>query len=242
MAHLGGDGHRDLMSSTSPKSHDPSSAARPARAPLTRERIIAAALELVDEHGLHDLTMRRLGARLGVEAMSLYKHVPNKEAVVEGLRETLLDELAELRRSQHHSDSWQEAVRGVARAFREVCRRHPRALPLFAADADRAYAASWGAYEPVLNTMVADGVAPDEAIAALRIVVRHVLADGMLDVVTVTRTAPMSADEIERLCAERPMVGELVRAFHRGPVEDLFEAGLDALLEGLAARFARAGS
>jgi AcrR family transcriptional regulator len=225
--------------STTSQPGDASAATRGPRAPLTRERIIAAALDLVDEHGLQDLTMRRLGARLGVEAMSLYKHVPNKEAVVEGVRETLLDELAELRRSQHHSDSWQEALRGVARAFREVCRRHPRALPLFAADADRAYAASWGAYEPVLNTMVADGVPPDDAIAALRIVVRHVLADGMLDVVTVTRTAPMSAEEIDRLRRERPMVGELVQAFHRGPVEDLFEAGLDALLEGLAVRFSR---
>jgi TetR/AcrR family transcriptional regulator, tetracycline repressor protein len=211
---------------------------RSRRPPLTRERIIAAALELVDEQGLSDLTMRRLGARLDVEAMSLYKHVPNKEAVVEGVRELLLDELAELRRSQHHSDSWQEALRGVARAFREICRAHPRALPLFAADADRAYAASWGAYEPVLTTMVVDGVAPDDAIAALRIVVRHVLADGMLDVVTVTRTAPMSEEEIARLCRERPLVGELVRAFHRGPVEDLFETGLDALLEGLRVRFA----
>jgi TetR/AcrR family transcriptional regulator, tetracycline repressor protein len=215
---------------------------RPGRPPLTRERIIDAALDLVDEQGFDALTMRRLGARLGVEAMSLYKHVPNKEAVVEGVRELLLDQLAELRRSQHHSDSWQEALRGVARAFREVCRAHPRALPLFAADADRAYAASWGAYEPVLETMVADGVAPDDAISALRIVVRHVLADGMLDVVTVTRTAPMSAAEMDRLAAERPLVGELVRAFHRGPVEDLFEAGIDALLEGLAARFARAGA
>jgi AcrR family transcriptional regulator len=225
--------------SATPTHPDPA-ADRAARPPLSRERIITAALELVDEHGLQDLTMRRLGARLGVEAMSLYKHVPNKEAVVEGVRETLLDELAELRRSQHHSDSWQEALRGVARAFREVCRRHPRALPLFAADADRAYAASWGAYEPVLNTMVADGVAADDAIAALRIVVRHVLADGMLDVLTVTRTAPMSPAEIDRLSAERPMVGELVRAFHRGPGEDLFESGIDALISGLAVRLGRA--
>ena len=214
-------------------------AGRAGRPPLSRQRIFAAALELIDEHGIGDLTMRRLGARLGVEAMSLYKHVPSKEAVVEGVRELLLQELAELRRSEHHSESWLEALRGVARAFREVCRAHPRALPLFAADADRAYAASWGAYEPVLTTMVEAGIPPEDAISALRIVVRHVLADGMLDVVTVTRTAPMSHDEIDRLRRERPLVGELVRAFHGGPQEDLFEAGLDALLEGLRLRFAR---
>ena len=231
-----------MTTSPSPQ-QSPSEAPPPARTvgrlPLSRERIIAAALDLIDERGLQDLTMRRLGARLGVEAMSLYKHVPNKEAVIEGVREALLDTLAELRRSQHHSESWPEALRGVAIAFHEVCRRHPRAMPLFAADADRAYAASWGAYEPVLATMINAGIDADDAVAALRIVVRHVLADGMLDVVTVVRTAPMSGPEIDRLCAERPLVGELVRAFHRGPEHDLFEAGLDALLEGLRLRLER---
>lgn len=209
---------------------------RTQRRPLTRRRIVEAALEIVDERGLPELTMRRLGARLGVEAMSIYKHLPNKEAVIEGVRELLLDELADLRRSQHHSDSWPEALRGVALAFREVCRRHPRALPLFAADADRAYAASWGAYEPVLQTMVAGGVPPDEAIAWLRVVVRHVLADGMLDVTTVTRTTTMTPDEVDAFAKERPLVADLVRAFHRGPEEDLFEMGLDALLTGLRVR------
>lgn len=209
---------------------------RHGRSPLTRQRIIDAALELIDEQGLGDLTMRRLGSRLGVEAMSLYKHVPNKDAVVEGVRDLLLAQLAELRRARPPAADWVDALRGVALAFRDVCRSHPRALPLFAADADRAYAASWGAYEPVLTTMVAHGIDPDEAISALRIVVRHVLADGMLDVVTVTRTSPMGPDELGRLVRDRPMTGELVRAFHRGPVEDLFERGLEALLVGLRER------
>lgn len=207
------------------------------RRPLTRPRIFAAALELVDERGLQDLTMRRLGARLGVEAMSLYKHVPNKEAVVEGVRQLLLDELAALRAGGTPTERWEDALGGVARAFREVCRRHPRALPLFAADADRAYAASGGSYEPVLRVMVAGGWDEDDAIAAVRIVVRHVLADGMLDVVTVTRTTPMTGAEIAALSEDRPLVGDLVRAFHRGPADDLFEAGLQALLDGLRIRW-----
>lgn len=211
------------------------------RRPLTRPRIFAAALDLVDERGLPDLTMRRLGARLGVEAMSLYKHVPNKEAVVEGVRQLLLDELAALRADGPPAERWEDALGGVARAFREVCRRHPRALPLFAADADRAYAASGGSYEPVLQTMVAGGWDEDDAIAAVRIVVRHVLADGMLDVVTVTRTTPMTGDEITALAEDRPLVGDLVRAFHRGPADDLFEAGLRALLSGLRVQWKARG-
>lgn len=206
------------------------------RRPLSRRRIVEAALALVDEGGLPDLTMRRLGARLGVEAMSIYKHLPNKEAVIEGVRELLLDELAQLRAERPPDEGWEAALGGVARAFREVCRRHPRALPLFAADADRAYAASSPSYEPVLETLVAAGFDREDAITTVRVVVRHVLADGMLDVTTVTRTTPMTPEEIDAFSAERPLVGDLVRAFHRGPAEELFEVGLDALLLGLRIR------
>ena len=54
------------------------------RRPLTRVRILKAALRLVDREGLKALSMRRLGHALGVEAMSLYNHVPNKAAVLVG--------------------------------------------------------------------------------------------------------------------------------------------------------------
>ncbi|MGD9697023.1 MAG: TetR/AcrR family transcriptional regulator C-terminal domain-containing protein [Thermoleophilia bacterium] len=205
------------------------------RAPLSSERILRAALDLIDEGGLGELTMRRLGARLGVEAMSIYRHLPNKEAVIEGVRELILAELAAAQTQQPRAGGWEDALAGSARAFRRVCRRHPRALPLFAADADRAYAAFAGAYEPVLRRLVDDGFTEEQAIAALRIVVRHVLADGMLDVVTVTRTHPMTEQELARLRREWPLVSELVRAVHRGPVDELFEAGLRALIAGLSA-------
>ena len=55
------------------------------RRPLTRDSILSAALELVDTEGLDALTMRALGARLGVEAMSIYHHLPSKQAVIDGI-------------------------------------------------------------------------------------------------------------------------------------------------------------
>src|SRR4051794_40446911 len=55
------------------------------RLPLSRDRILQSALELVDEQGLEALTMRRLGQRLGFEAMSLYNYVANKEDVIDGI-------------------------------------------------------------------------------------------------------------------------------------------------------------
>ena len=56
-----------------------------ARAPLTRERIIGAAVEFADEHGIEVLSMRKLGSELGVEAMSLYNHVANKDDIYDGM-------------------------------------------------------------------------------------------------------------------------------------------------------------
>src|SRR5260221_11987060 len=63
------------------------------RAPLTRSRIAEAALAIVDRDGLDALSMRRLGAELGVEGMAIYRHFPNKAAVLAGVVDALLSEL-----------------------------------------------------------------------------------------------------------------------------------------------------
>ncbi|HZG94489.1 MAG TPA: TetR family transcriptional regulator, partial [Mycobacteriales bacterium] len=55
------------------------------RAPVTRERAVAAAVALADVEGLGALTMRRLAQELGVEAMSLYHHVANKDDILDGM-------------------------------------------------------------------------------------------------------------------------------------------------------------
>lgn len=62
-----------------------------AKAGLTRERVLDAALDFVDTHGLPALSMRKLGAGLGVEAMSLYRHVPNKDALLDGLVDRVME-------------------------------------------------------------------------------------------------------------------------------------------------------
>ena len=65
------------------------------RLPLSRERVLRGALGLADERGLDALTMRSLGQELGVEAMSLYNHVDNKEAVLDGLVELVVGEIVD---------------------------------------------------------------------------------------------------------------------------------------------------
>jgi AcrR family transcriptional regulator len=96
------------------------------RPPLTHERILLAAVELVDRKGLHALTMRRLGTELGVEAMSLYKHVANKEAILDGIVEHVLGEIE----IPSQGDHWREAMRRRATSARDVFSRHSWAIGL----------------------------------------------------------------------------------------------------------------
>jgi TetR/AcrR family transcriptional regulator, tetracycline repressor protein len=213
----------------------PPAVARPQRTPLDRRRILEAALRIVDEHGLAELSMRRLGADLGVQAMSLYRHLPSKQAVVEGVRDLIFEELAALQPASAVAEPWDGALVAMARAFRAVCRRHPHALSLFATDVDRAYAASSAFYEPVLRSLVRDGFTPDEAGDAVRIVVRYVLSSELLTAAVTTMRNPLGEDEIAGLAEASPLVGALVRSLWERPPPTLEDPGLELIVAGLRA-------
>lgn len=217
-------------------------ASRPTTAPaprrrerLDRRRILEAALRLVDERGVAELSMRRLGAELGVQAMALYRHLPNKQAVVEGVRELIFEELARLRRATVEGEGWDEALVAMAHAFRAVCRRHPHALGLFATDVDRAYAASADFYEPVLATLVDAGFSDDAAADAVRVVIRYVLSSELLTASVTSVRRPLDEREIGSLSASRPLVGNLVRSLATRPPHTLEDPGLRLIVEGLRA-------
>lgn len=99
------------------------------RQPLNRQRVLAAALAYADRHGLAGLTMRRLGTELGVEGMSLYKHVAGKDALLDGIVELLWTELPA---GPSVTDGWREALRGLACGLYATFRRHPTVAPLIA--------------------------------------------------------------------------------------------------------------
>ena len=96
------------------------------RLPLSRERVLHAALGLADKNGIESLTMRELGQRLGVEAMSLYNHVDNKDDILDGLLDLVV---AEIDLPSGDVD-WREAMRRRAVSAREVFARHPWASAL----------------------------------------------------------------------------------------------------------------
>ena len=104
-----------------PKEPDATQAARRPRVPLSRDRILVAALALADEQGLEAVSMRRLGQALGVEAMSLYKHVADKEAILDGLVDLVTDEVE----VPDPGLPWREAIRRSAISMHAAMRRHP---------------------------------------------------------------------------------------------------------------------
>src|SRR5438270_1645157 len=96
------------------------------RIPLNRDRVLRAALALADEGGIEALTMRRLGQALGVEAMSLYNHVANKDDVLDGLVDAVFSEID----LPCDGGDWKTAMRRRAISAREVLGRHRWAIGL----------------------------------------------------------------------------------------------------------------
>ena len=100
---------------------------KPARAPLTKDRVLAAALKLADKGGIEGLSMRNLAAALKVEAMSLYNHVDGKEAILDGLVDLVAGEIEPPR----PGGDWKSAMRRRAKSAHAVLLGHPWATMLF---------------------------------------------------------------------------------------------------------------
>jgi AcrR family transcriptional regulator len=95
------------------------------RKPLSRDRILAAALEVVDEQGIDALSMRKLAQSLGYEAMSLYNHVANKDDLLDGILDLVL---AEMEPPEAHGRL--PGIRRAALSAHEALRRHPWAATM----------------------------------------------------------------------------------------------------------------
>ena len=90
--------------------YDGAMTATETRTPLTRDRIIDAAVAFADENGVDELSMRKLGAELGVEAMSLYNHVENKDDIFDGM----IDQVFAAIPLPEADDDWRASIRGIA--------------------------------------------------------------------------------------------------------------------------------
>ena len=103
----------------------------PERMPLSRDRVVATALHLADRDGVAGLSMRRIAAELGVEAMSLYHHVANKEAILAALVDAVVTEY----HLPRVGAPWRQEIERRSVTAREALHRHPWAVPLMDSNA-----------------------------------------------------------------------------------------------------------
>jgi AcrR family transcriptional regulator len=95
--------------------------------------VLGAAVEFIDEHGVAALTMRRLGAYLGVEGMALYRYVHGRDGLIDGVVETVLDELyGDPDVQMSASEGWQDYLQRLAHGVRRIALAHPEVFPLIA--------------------------------------------------------------------------------------------------------------
>ncbi len=128
--------------------------ARHRERPLTREEILDAALGIVDAEGLDALSMRRLAAAVGVEAMSLYHHVPNKDVLLDWTVDRMR---SEMRLPDTEPADWTDALEAVFVEYRRVLGAHPNMLPLAARRTGNAGTSG-------LQYLLDQGVDPDDAV------------------------------------------------------------------------------
>ncbi len=128
---------------------------------LSRDRILAAGLELADADGLDAVSMRRVAARLGVQAMSLYNHVASKDALLDGMLERVLQEA----KLPEPAGDWETELRACAASLHDALRRHPWSCGLVMAPAayPGALAARIRYIEALLATLRAAGFTPAQA-------------------------------------------------------------------------------
>ena len=207
----------------------------PPRLPLSRDRILEAAVQLTDDDGIEALTMRKLGEVLGFEAMSLYNHVANKDDVLDGILDLVLAE-TELPVPE---GEWDAAVRSSAVSVHEALRRHTWAAKLMMIP-ERVSPARLRYMDSLLGRLRKAGLSAETTYHAY-----HVL-DGYIFGFSLWETShTYTAEQVTKYVAtfarnitldEYPYLHEHAQQhMSEGPHREVhaFEFGLDLILDGL---------
>lgn len=199
--------------------------------PLNRDAILDAASALIEREGPDALTMRRLGARLGVEAMAIYHHFASRDELLVAIGDRLLEPLQDLRLGQ----DWREACRRFARALRSVAVAKPstfRLLGLQPFDTP----VSLRPVERLVGALVDDGFRPRDALAIYRAIVSYARGYALAEVTGFTVDAAETQSR-RRLAAlprrEFPILAGRVKELADLYPDAAFELGLGALIGGL---------
>ena len=207
-----------------------------ARRPLTKDRILRAAVDLADRDGLGTLTMRRLGAELSVEAMSLYKHVANKDEILDGVVELIVGQIE----VPSAGEPWRQAMWRRAISARDVLRRHSWAIGLLEARGSMGPAAMRYT-EAILGNLRSAGFSLDDAAHAFWLldsyVYGHVIQETSLARVSTSQDVAQATESAAEqvTLTDYPHLVELGERARRSgySVDREFTYGLDLILDAL---------
>jgi len=213
------------------------------RVPLDRERILSAAVAFIDEFGLPSLSMRRLGRVLGVEAMSLYRYIPGREELLDGVVDMVINDMyqdEEILDSPRHG--WQDFLQRLAHGVRRIALAHPKAFPLVAS---RPPEAPWLRpplrnlkwVETFLDGLTSEGFSDEAAVAAYRAFTSFLLGHLLLEVSTLgADVGPLDVLEDETNEAENLDAFPHVKRLHAALAEDHSASEFEEALENLLDR------
>jgi AcrR family transcriptional regulator len=204
------------------------------RRPLSRERILAAALELVDEQGIDALSMRKLGQALGYEAMSLYNHVANKDDLLDGILDLVLAEM-----EPPDPAGGMAAIRNSSISAHEALTRHPWAAALLMSPA-RIRPARLHFMNALLSALREAGFSAEITYTAYHVLDAHIIGFSLW--ASTHGSIPADIGDI-RPFLDRVLPAETYPHLHEhgmqhledGPHHEVptFEYALDLLLDGL---------
>ena len=209
------------------------------RAPLTRQRVLRAAIALADEEGLGAVTMRRLAEVLKAEAMSLYYHVSKKDDILDGMIDLISTEIYEAASGHASGNDWKSVVRQRILSAREILLRH-RWAPGLLTTRTTASPAILAHHDALVGLMHEGGLSYDLIHHGL-----HALgsrAMGFAQELFDPGSGPVTDEVLEAMAAGLPnMAGMLREVAHDDPESTLgwcddqteFEFGLDLILDGL---------
>lgn len=215
------------------------------RIPLSRERVLQGAVEVADAGGIEALTMRNLAQHLGVEAMSLYYHVENKDALLDGTVEVIIGEIMEATAGldvPEPEDDWKGAMRLRILAARDVLLRHKWAPAVIEQRSSMSPAVVFY-FEGTLEIMRRGGFSYDLAHHALHALGSRALGFSQELFQPEDASAEDASEEMFAEMAEQLpyLSGMMMEIVHEGPDSTLgwcddqteFEFGLDLMLDGL---------
>jgi AcrR family transcriptional regulator len=205
------------------------------RAPLNRERVMRAALVLADRSGIDAVTMRKLGQELGVEAMSLYNHVANKDDIIDGIVDLVFNEIA----LPGDGAPWKPAMRKRAVSAHQALLRHPWA-PSLMQSRSKPGAATLQHHDSVLRSLRTAGFTLVMAAHAVSVIDGYLYGFALqqinLPLQSQEQVAEVGDNILRQLAGEYPHLAEMIIDHAMKPgynYGDEFEFGLDLILDGL---------